>query len=71
MSITRSIKIRKAGGSLIATIPKEVVDAEGLEPGDVITATFQRRKEIIDNMYGAFPELGEWDPSETRGRERF
>lgn len=71
MSITASIRIRKAGGSLIATIPKEVVDAERLKPGEWITATFRRRREAIEAFIGSLSGVGPWDRSWTRGRDRY
>ena len=70
MSITTSIRIRKAGGSLIATIPKEVVDSIHLRPGQEIQATFEVARPTLDGIIGLCPELGPWDRSWTRGRDR-
>lgn len=56
---------------MIATIPKQVVDAERLRPGDRLVATFRRRREILDELIGSVPEVGPWDRSWTRGRDRY
>lgn len=71
MSITQSIKVRQAGGSLIATIPKEVVDAQGLRPGDRIQVTFLSRRQALEEFVGSLAELGPWDRAWTRGRDRY
>ena len=71
MSTTVRITIRKAGGSLITTIPKEVVEREGYRPGEVVVATFGRRKEAFEELWGSLRGIGPWDRSWTRGRDRY
>jgi hypothetical protein len=67
MATTTRITVRSAGGSLIATIPKEVVDAEGLRAGDVIGVTFQSRREALRQLAGSVPGVV-WDRSTRRDR---
>ncbi|MBI2077594.1 MAG: hypothetical protein HYT80_04370 [Euryarchaeota archaeon] len=70
MSTTARIRFRSAGGSLIATIPKDVVDRERLKPGDERVVVFTGRDQAFDELSGSLPELGDWDRSWSRGRER-
>jgi antitoxin component of MazEF toxin-antitoxin module len=70
MSITRSIKLRKAGGSLIATIPKDIVERKQLRAGDIVPVEFKDDDELWAQFYGSFPMLT-WDRNEIRGPDRF
>ena len=35
-------KLRKVGGSLVATVPKEIVELEGLMPGQTVNIEVQK-----------------------------
>ena len=51
-SLTRT---RKIGGSLVVTIPKEIVKEEGLREGEVVKIDVERPKR---SGFGMFPQLG-------------
>ena len=53
-------KTRAVGGSLIVTIPKEVVDEENLSPGEVVEITVEKpRKSFFGVVRGVGPFTGE------------
>jgi len=37
-------KVRKVGGSLVVTIPKEVADEEGIRPGETVNVEVRKMK---------------------------
>ena len=37
-------KVRKVGGSLVVTIPKEVAEEEGIKPGETVNVEVRRLK---------------------------
>lgn len=73
MASIAHLRLRKAGGSLIATIPKDVVEREQLEAGDVVTASFETRTEALRRLIGSIPELAdyEFDRTELWGPDRY
>lgn len=73
MPVETKLKLRRAGGSLIATIPKDVVKERELNPGDEVVVTLQTRKEILDRLIGSIPELGDsdFDRRELWGPDRY
>lgn len=48
------VKARKLGGSLIVTIPSEVVEVENIHPNDVVSVEIKKEKR---SWFGAFPGL--------------
>jgi hypothetical protein len=53
--------VRKVGGSLMLTIPKEVADAEGIREGTVVNAKVHKKRQ---SSFGLFPNLGPWEHPE-------
>ena len=50
--------VRKVGGSLMITIPKDVADSEGMKEGSTVSARLSRKRR---SSFGAFPSLGPWE----------
>jgi len=38
------VKVRKVGGSLVVTIPKEVVEAEGIKEGEIVQIAVKKTR---------------------------
>ena len=55
-------RVRKVGGSLIVTIPREVVEEEGVKPGELVNIEIRKTKK---SFFGAARES---DPSLVRMR---
>jgi len=53
--------VRKVGGSLMLTIPKERADEEGIREGTMVTVRVQKRRQ---SSFGMFPGLGPWEHPE-------
>lgn len=70
MTTTTRVKVRSAGGSLIATIPKEVIEKEGIQAGDELIATFKTRRQALNEFIGSVAGI-KWDRTWTRGRDRY
>ena len=49
------IKLRAVGGSLVATIPKAVVEAEGFQVGQLVVLDVRRPKK---SFFGITPGIG-------------
>ncbi|HEX9815952.1 MAG TPA: hypothetical protein VGB18_03140, partial [Candidatus Thermoplasmatota archaeon] len=71
MSTTTSIKIRRAGASLIATIPKHVADHEHLRAGERVLVTFRRPEEAWEELAALTKDIGPVKRSEYRGVDRY
>lgn len=73
MSFHTRLKVRKAGGSLIATIPKDFVDKSGLRAGDEVAVTLETREDVLDQLVGSLPELSDYkfDRRELWGPDRY
>jgi len=52
MSLTR---VRKVGGSLVVTIPKEVAEAEGIKEGEIVQVTVKKTRK---SWFGAARGVG-------------
>lgn len=59
-------KLRKVGGSLIATVPRKVVDVEGLMPGQFITI---RVKKLRKSFFGVAKGIGSFTKEDERWME--
>ncbi|MDO8555742.1 MAG: hypothetical protein Q7R96_01035 [Nanoarchaeota archaeon] len=59
-------KLRKVGGSLMATIPKEVVEMENLMDGQMIKIEIKKTKK---SYFGAFKGIGPWKKESVIERE--
>ncbi len=49
------VKVRKVGGSLVVTIPKELVESEGIREGEVIMVDV---KKVKKSWFGAARGVG-------------
>lgn len=61
--MTNMTRLRKSGGSLIATIPKELVDRLQLEEDDYVQINVKKDRR---SGFGAFPELEEFDKKKRK-----
>ena len=59
-------KLRKVGGSLIVTIPKEIVDLENLLPGQNIKIEVKKLKK---SFLGAAKGIGSWTKEDKKWME--
>ncbi len=50
-------KTRKIGGSLVVTIPRAIVEEQGLTENQAVKINVQKLKK---NGFGMFPQLGEF-----------
>jgi len=50
--------VRKVGGSLMLTIPKEAAESEGIREGTVVVARVRKKRR---SSFGAFPGIGPWE----------
>jgi antitoxin component of MazEF toxin-antitoxin module len=48
------VRTRKIGGSIVVTIPKELVDQEGIGAGELVELEVQKARR---DWFGAFPKL--------------
>ena len=69
MAKTR-LKLRRAGGSLVATVPRALAKAKNLRPGDAVVVEFESGTSALDAFIGCVPGV-RWDREWTRGRDRF
>lgn len=46
--------VRKVGGSLMVTIPREVAELEGISSGEIVEIEIHKVKK---DWFGAFPQL--------------
>ena len=53
--------VRKVGGSLMFTIPKEAADMEGIKDGTRVHAKLQKKRQ---SSFGLFPAMGPWEHPE-------
>ena len=58
-------RTRAVGGSLIVTIPKKVVESEGLEENQLVEIEIRKKK--IDG-FGALKGIGSYNRKEDRAR---
>ena len=52
-------KVRKVGGSLVVTIPREVVEEEGVKPGEIVNIEVRKaKKSYFGTARGIAPFTG-------------
>ncbi len=54
MELTTLVKARKLGGSIVVRIPKEIVEQEGITPGETVGISI---KKVKKSWFGAFKGL--------------
>jgi len=59
-------KIRRVGGSLVATLPKELVEAEKLQPEQTIKIQV---KKVKKSFLGALKGIGPWTKEDKKWME--
>jgi len=55
------LKVRKVGGSLVVTIPKEVVRAEGIQEGEIVRVEI---KKVKKSWFGVARGVGPFTPED-------
>ena len=48
-------RVRKVGGSLVVTIPREVAEEEGVKPGELVNIEIRKKKK---SYFGAARGIG-------------
>ena len=59
-------KLRKVGGSIVATVPKKIIDLEGLVPGQAVTIEI---KKIRKSGLGVMKGIGSFTKEDKRWME--
>jgi len=59
-------KLRKVGGSIVATVPKKVVELEGLMPGQTVKINI---KKIKKSFFGVAKGIGSFTREDERWME--
>ena len=59
-------KLRKVGGSIVATVPKKIIEVEGLMPGQIVKISVQRVKK---SFFGAAKGVGPFTKEDERWME--
>ncbi len=59
-------KLRKVGGSIIATVPKKVIELEGLTPGQTVKIKVEKIKK---SFFGAVKGIGPFTKEDERWME--
>ena len=55
------VKTRKIGGSIVARIPKELVEQEGIREGELVELEVRKARR---DWFGAFPKLRHFSKEE-------
>ena len=59
-------KLRKVGGSIVATVPKKVIELEGLVPGQTVKIKVEKIKK---SFFGAAKGIGSFTKEDERWME--
>ena len=59
-------KLRKVGGSIVATVPKKVVDLEEFIPGQIVKIKIEKIKK---SFFGAAKGIGSFTEEDERWME--
>ncbi len=60
-------KTRIIGGSLVVTIPAEIVKIENLQEGEYVEINVKKHKK---DYFGALKGIGKWNRKEDRAKDR-
>lgn len=58
--------LRKVGGSVIATVPKKLVEIEGLVPGQTVKIKIEKIKK---SGFGSLKGIGRWTKEDKKWME--
>ena len=56
-------KLRKVGGSIVATVPKKIIELEGLMPGQTVKISVEKIKK---SGFGALKGIGPFTKEDKR-----
>ena len=59
-------KLRKVGGSIVATVPKRIIELEGLVPGQIVKIKVEK---IRKSFFGAAKVIGPFTKEDERWME--
>ena len=59
-------KLRKVGGSIVATVPKKIIDMEGFMPGQIVKIKVEKIKK---SFFGAAKGIGSFTKEDERWME--
>ena len=59
-------KLRKVGGSIVATVPKKIIELEGLVPGQTVKITVEKLKK---SFFGAAKGVGSFSKEDEKWME--
>lgn len=59
-------KLRKVGGSIVATVPKKLIELEGLVPGQIVKIKVEKIKK---SFFGAAKGIGSFTKEDERWME--
>ena len=59
-------KLRKVGGSIVATVPKKIIEVEGLMPGQTVMIEI---KKIRKSGFGSMKGIGSFTKEDERWME--
>ena len=59
-------KLRKVGGSIVATVPKKIIELEGLVPGQTVKITVEKIKK---SGFGSMKGIGPFTEEDERWME--
>ena len=55
------VKVRKVGGSLVVTVPKELVESEGIKEGEIVLLDIKKAKK---SWFGVASGIGSFTPED-------
>lgn len=59
-------KLRKVGGSIVATVPKKIIELEGLVPGEIVKIKVEKIKK---SFFGAAKGIGSFTKEDEQWME--
>lgn len=59
-------KLRKVGGSIVATVPRKIIEFEGLAPGQIVKIKVEKVKK---SFFGAAKGIGPFTKEDERWME--
>ena len=59
-------KLRKVGGSIVATVPKKIIDVEGFVPGQIVKIKVEKLRK---SGFGALKGIGSFTKEDEQWME--